>query len=124
MREAKGVVNSNIVIAGARGLLKRMDRTQLDEYGGPATLSKGWARSVLKRMKFCRRMYTTKAQMAPEQIHLLKTEFLQSIVDIVQFEKIPIELLLNWDQTGLNLVPSSSWTLECKGTKRVGLKGF
>lgn len=124
VREAKGVVNTNIVRAGARGLLKRLDRTRLAEYGGPATLSKGWADSLLKRMKFCRRMCTTKAQMPPEKIHELKTEFLQDIVDVVQFEKIPMELLINWDQTGLNLVPSSKWTLEKKGTKRVGLKGF
>ena len=35
-------MNTSITIAGARGLLKRMDRTRLAEYGGPATLTKGW----------------------------------------------------------------------------------
>ena len=124
VRESKGVVNTSIVIAGARGLLKRMDRTRLAEYGGPATLSRGWAKSLLQRMKFCRRMCTTKAQFPPERVKELKVDFLQSIVATVVMEEIPVELILNWDQTGLNLVPASNWTLERKGAKRVGIKGF
>ena len=35
------------------------------------------------------------------------------------FEKIPAKLILNWDHTGLNYVPSSSWTLEEKGAQKV-----
>ena len=99
-----------------------MDRTHLAEYGGPATLSRGWAKSLLKRMDFCRRMCTT--QVPPERVKELKLEFLHNIVDIVTLEEIPAELIFNWDQTGLNLVPTSNWTLEHKGTKRVAIKGF
>ena len=43
VRESKGVVNTSIVIAGARGLLKRMDRTLFAEY----TLARGWVGKVL-----------------------------------------------------------------------------
>ena len=39
-------------------------------------------------------------------------------------ESIPIELIFNWDQTGLNLVPTPSWTMEEKGAKRVEIKGL
>ena len=39
-------------------------------------------------------------------------------------EEIPPELILNWDQTGLNLVPASTWTMEQKGKKRVEIKGL
>ena len=35
-----------------------------------------------------------------------------------------MELILNWDQTRLDLVPASNWTLERKGAKRVQIKGF
>ena len=38
-------------------------------------------------------------------------------------EEIPSELILNWDQTGLNIVPASHWTLEQKGARRVELFG-
>ena len=37
-------------------------------------------------------------------------------------EAIPHELL-NWDQTGIKLVPSSSWTLDRQGVKRVEIAG-
>ena len=38
-------------------------------------------------------------------------------------EEVPAELIINWDQTGLNLVPASSWSMAAKGSKRVELKG-
>ena len=34
-------------------------------------------------------------------------------------EEIPPELIINWDQTGICFVSSSSWTMEEKGVKRV-----
>ena len=30
-------------------------------------------------------------------------------------EEIPEALILNWDQTAMKIVPSSSWTMEKKG---------
>ena len=95
MREKKGVANMSVVIARARGLLKRMERTRFAEYGGPATLSRGWAKSLLQRMKFCRCMCTTQAQMSPERVDELKLEFLQNIVDVAWMEEIPATLLFN-----------------------------
>ena len=38
-------------------------------------------------------------------------------------EEIPPELILNWDQTGIKLVPSSFWTMERQGEKRVEMVG-
>ena len=39
-------------------------------------------------------------------------------------EGIPAELIINWDQTGLNLVPSSSWTMERKVSSVLKSKVF
>ena len=39
-------------------------------------------------------------------------------------EEIPLELIFNWDQTGLHLVPTSNWTMAKKGSKRVEMKGL
>ena len=39
-------------------------------------------------------------------------------------EEIPAELIFNWYQTGLNLVPSSNWTMELRGSKRVEVAGL
>ena len=41
----------------------------------------------------------------------------------MQMEDIPMELILNWDQTGIKIVPSSTWTMERQGSKRVEAVG-
>ena len=38
-------------------------------------------------------------------------------------EEIRAELILNWDKTGINIAPSSAWTLEQKGSNRVEKTG-
>ncbi len=62
--------------------------------------------------------------MSVEEFEKAKMEFLREIVEIVKMEEIPIDLIFNWDQTGLNLVPVSSWTMEAKGSKRVAIQGL
>lgn len=108
------MINTRIVIAGAQGLVKSIDGSMLTEYGGPAALTRGWAKSLLQRMKFCRRMSTTQSKISPEHLKEKHVEFLQSIIDIVTIEEIPCRLIFNWDQNGLNLVPSANWTMEQK----------
>ena len=34
-------------------------------------------------------------------------------------EDIPSELVINWDQTGISIVPGSSWTIAPSGSRRV-----
>ena len=38
-------------------------------------------------------------------------------------EEITPELVLNWDQTGIHLVPASAWTMDKMGSKRVEITG-
>ena len=38
-------------------------------------------------------------------------------------EEIAAEVVLNWDQTGMKLVPSSVWTMERQGERRVEMVG-
>ena len=38
-------------------------------------------------------------------------------------EEIPEELILNWDQTGIKIVPCSTWTMDVQGSKRVEAVG-
>lgn len=53
----------------------------------------------------------------------MKKAFLDEITAIVTMEEVPAELILNWDQTGIRFVPSSSWTMERRGTRRVEMVG-
>lgn len=84
------------------------DGTRLQELAGPATLTSAWVKSLLKRMNFTQSRGTTKARVNVEEIREIKSSFLQEIITVVKMEEIPIELILNWDQTGLNLVPMST----------------
>ena len=52
-----------------------------------------------------------------------KREFLNDVATTVEMEEIPGELVLNFDQTGMKLVPSSTWTMERRGERRVEMVG-
>ena len=75
-------------------------------------------------MKFVKRKVTTaKSKHTVAEFQRLKEEFLQDVVTTVEMEEIPSELILNWDQTGIKIVPSNTWTMEKQGTKRVDIAG-
>ena len=43
---------------------------------------------------------------------------------VVEMEDTPPQLVFNWDQTGINIVPGSSWTMKAKGSKWVEIVGM
>ena len=124
MRKKGGVINTSIVKAGARGILMSQEKSKLAEFGGPATLTTALAKSLLKRMNYTQRWGNTKSKVSIDEFNNTKTSFLQEIIDVVNIEEIPIEMIFNWDQTGLNVVPVSSWTMASKGSKRVEIRGI
>ena len=88
-------------------------RHKLVEYGGSIELNKHWARSLFKRMDFVPRKPTTsKSKHAVKNFSQVKKVFLQEVIATVQMEEIPPELILNWDQTGIKIVPSTTWSME------------
>ena len=124
VRDGGGVVTARIAVAVARGILLSCDRSKLAEFGGHVMLNRFWAYSLLKRMKFVKRKVTTaKSKHVVAEFEHLKEEFLQDVVTTVEMEEIPPELILNWDQTGLKIVPSNTWTMEEQGSKRVDVAG-
>ena len=79
---------------------------------------------MLKRINFVKRKASTaKSKHAPEDFARLKKAFLDEVVAVVEMENIPPELILNWDQTGINLVPASAWTMDQLGARRVETSG-
>ena len=107
LREHGCLINTVIVLAIARGIVKSMERTQLAEYGGPTTLNTPWAKSLLKRMNFTKRRVSTKSTHPTDDLEEVKKTFLTEILETVEFNDIPPELIFNWDQTGINLVPTA-----------------
>ena len=50
--------------------------------------------------------------------------FLRDVYTTVQMEDIPPEMIVNWDQTGVKIVPTSCWTMNLAGAKRVEVSGL
>lgn len=124
IREGGGIVTARIVVAAARGILLHYDKSMLAEYGGHAQLNLHWAYSLLGRMNFVKRKATTsKSKHTVANFDQLKQALLDDIVTTVEMEEIPLELVLNWDQTGIKIVPASSWTMDVSGAKRVEVVG-
>ena len=124
IRDGGGSVSTRIVVAAARGLLLSYDKIKLEEFGGSLRLNRHWAYSLLRRMKFVRRKGTTsKSKYSDVNFSALKKSFLDNVVTTVLMEEIPGELIMNWDQTGINLVPASSYTMEQCGSKCVEMGG-
>ena len=69
-------------------------------------------------------MYSERPQLqrARSNFSDLKQSFLSNLQGIVIMDEVPLELVLNWDQTGIKIVPIDTWTV--RGSKRVKLIGL
>ena len=112
-------INTSVVIAAGEGIVMAHDANLLAENGGEIKLTDEWAKNVLKRMGYVKRKACSKAKVDPEHFEKLKEDFLLEIKSIVSIDEIPDELILNFDQTALNYVPVTPWTMEEEGAKRV-----
>ena len=75
-------------------------------------------------MKFVKRKVTTaKSKHSKVDLVELKRQFLEDVVTTVKMDEIPVQMILDWDQTAVKIVPSSTWTMERKGSKRVDVAG-
>jgi len=66
----------------------------------------------------------SKAKVTVTNFDMLKKQFISDVQTITEFEEIPDELILNWDHTGINYVPLSSWMMEKEETKKVDITGM
>ena len=57
---------------------------------------------------------TAKGKHSNADFARLKIQFLADVITTVEMEEIPAELILNWDQTGIKIVPSSAWTMDAQ----------
>ena len=62
-------------------------------------------------------------KVSVKDLEELKEQFLLDIEAIVDLEDIPHELILNWDQTAINYLPISNWTIARQGSKKVKIAG-
>ena len=72
-------------------------------------------------MGYSKRRANSKSKLLLSDFIQLKTQFLLDLKACIEFKEIPHKLIINWDQTGLKIGPTTSWTMEKKGAKRVEL---
>lgn len=125
VRSKGGSISSRTAIVVARALLMKYDRSSLEEFGGPVSLKMSWAHSLFKRMNYVQRKATTsQPKLSGQDFDKLKEDFLNDIATTVLMEEIPAELIMNFDQTGIKIVPSATWTMEQQGSKCVTMTGL
>ena len=88
---------------------------------GKVELTKDWAKYLLSQMGFVKWKATTKAKVDVKEFEEIQEAFLLDAKDVVQMDEIREDMIVNWDQTGVNYVPISSWTMEEEGSKRIEL---
>jgi hypothetical protein len=125
LREAGTPVSLPLVMAAAKGIISSKDRSLLAENGGHIALTTARSRSLMNRMGMVNRKATTsKPKYSPVEFESRKRSYLHAIVGMISTHAIPAELVVNWDQTGINLVPTSDYTVEERSAKRVKVNGL
>ena len=62
--------------------------------------------------------------MTDQQFKEAKSVFLNRVGSFAKVHRIPGDLIINWDQTGINVVPSANYTMEQRGADRVEIAGY
>ena len=110
LRKEGTPINTAAVLAAAEGVITAKDRTLLASNGGHKELKRSWAKSLMSRMNLVKRRGTTKSrlQLNEERFKEVQRSYLDEIVHKARANKVPPQLVINWDQTGLNIGPTSS----------------
>ena len=104
-------------MAAAVGIVSARNSTALKSNGGHIEITKSWARSILDRMGYVKRKCSNAGKVSPAHFVEIKDVFLADIQAVVLMNEIPDELIVNWDQTGIQLVPTGEWTMHRAGAK-------
>ena len=117
LKVAGSVVSTSIVISAGKVIIAATDISLLPSHGGSLTLNNTWAKSLLKRMKYVKRKCSNVGKVAVHKFEYIQDVFLSDIVAEVVMNDIPDSLIINWDHTGLPVVPTGEWTMHQAGDK-------
>ncbi|CAG2246019.1 unnamed protein product [Mytilus edulis] len=119
-----GVINARIVMAAAEAIVTKFARHRLERYGGHITITNTFAKSLLRRMGFVKRKGTKAVKHLPNDFDDIRQEYISKINNVREKHNIPDTLIINWDQTGCQLVPGGDWTMEKEGTQQISISGL
>ena len=123
-RLAGTVISRKMVVAIGTGVAKANQSSILREFGGALELTEGWAQNVLKDMDWVkRRGKTGKVESCPKFLEEKKLTFQCAISKFVSDHDIPLELVLNLEQTPLFYVSHGKYAFNLNDSKTVPIKG-
>ena len=106
------------------GVVKANEADLLKEHGGHLELTEDWVRHLLKSMEWVKRKGTTgKVEPSEKFLQEEKFSYQREISRIILNHDIPLDLVLNLDQTPLSYVSLGKYTFCLKGTTIVPIKG-
>jgi hypothetical protein len=77
----------------------------------------------MSRMGFVKQKASNAGKITFHQFKEVKEEYLADITAEVLLNEIPPDLIINWDQTPLNYVPTGDWTMNLAGEKVIPVAG-
>ena len=105
-----------MIVAIGTGLIKANKPKILREFGGSPELTDGCTRNILKGMGWVKRKGTTgKVELCPKFLEEEKFTFQLAISKFASDHDIPLELVLNLDQTPPSYISPGQYTFDLKG---------
>jgi DDE superfamily endonuclease len=120
MREAGVPLNCSIVRWVMQAVIEEKQPSMIASLTFSHSFVSNWARSQLQ-WRYRRR--TTAASKLPSDWEDQGVQMAMRIAANMAQYKVHPSLIINMDQTGIHLVPSSSWTYERKGSDHVAVIG-
>ena len=124
LRSSGSIVNLSIAMSPIWGIVLHSNKYLLREFGGSLEITKHLAYSLLKRFVLEKRMGTKAACKLPTNLNVVAAELHHRISKCVKQHKIPPSLIIDWDQTGIKLIPVSEWTMSITGSKQGEITGL
>ena len=116
-RAVGGVINTAVVMGAAEGIVSARDISKLSSHGGHIAITKTWAKSLLNRMNYVKRKCSNAGKVSSANFENTKQIFLADVTAEVIMNEIPDELIFNWNQTALSIIPTGEWTMHRAGEK-------
>lgn len=95
----------------------------LIENGGKYLYEDSWAIRFYKRHGIVSRVATTKMREIPADFEIKKNQYLKVASDLIYQHRVPPELVINGDETAVQLVNRANRTRNVRGAKRVRMLG-
>lgn len=117
-------MTSAILQAMVTGVIQKHDPTIFEKNGGNFTCSKSWICHLCGTQDLHMRRGTTAAQKLPSDWELQGDLFTKRLAYLIMYFNVTESLVVNFDQTGLQTVPTRGVTRCLKGSKEVPIVGL